>query len=67
MPDRKQKSAAPLLRAIRKQCIDCMGTKKNPGYMALIRDCTTRNCPLWPYRFGMHPDQAAEQGRDVKP
>jgi hypothetical protein len=38
------------LRAIRANCIDCMG-----GQRSLVRDCGLRGCPLWPYRMGKNP------------
>jgi hypothetical protein len=56
-----------LLTAIRKNCINCMGTTKNPGYRKLITNCTTRDCTLWPYRFGMNRRDAKKQGKDVDP
>ena len=58
---------AKLLKAVRKNCINCMGTGRNKGYQTLIRNCTTRKCHLWPYRFGMAPEKAAARGRDVTP
>ena len=38
------------LKAIRANCIDCMG-----GQRGLVRDCELRGCPLWPYRMGKNP------------
>ena len=38
------------LKAIRADCIDCMG-----GQRGLVRDCELRGCPLWPYRMGKNP------------
>ena len=35
------------LRAIRKQCVQCMG-----GSPRLVADCPGRDCPLYPYRMG---------------
>ena len=38
--------ATPLL-AIHNFCISCMGDQPR-----LVKDCTTKSCPLWPYRTG---------------
>ena len=35
------------LSAIRNFCISCMGDQPR-----LVKDCTTKSCPLWPYRTG---------------
>ena len=35
------------LKAIRKQCVSCMG-----GQLRLVADCPGRDCPLYPYRMG---------------
>lgn len=35
------------LSAIKAFCIDCMGDQPR-----LVKDCTTKSCPLWPYRTG---------------
>lgn len=60
-------SEATLLRAIRKNCIGCMGTSKNSGYRKMIETCETRRCSLWPYRFGELLVVAKGKGRDVVP
>lgn len=44
--------AAPraILRAIRRQCLACAGSRSE------VRACTEReDCPLWSYRFGVRP------------
>lgn len=56
-----------LLRAIRKNCIGCVGTSKNSGYRKLIETCASRKCPLWPNRFGESIVVAKRKGRDVVP
>ena len=35
------------LSAIRNFCISCMGDQPR-----LVKDCTSKNCPLYPYRTG---------------
>lgn len=35
------------LKAIRKQCLHCMG-----GSFRLVSECPDVDCPLYPYRFG---------------
>lgn len=45
----KKKIRSPLT-AVRSFCIDCMG-----GSMVGVRECTSCNCPLWPFRLGKNP------------
>ena len=40
----------PLLRIIRKNCIDCAG-----GSQAEARRCSRVACEFWPYRMGSNP------------
>lgn len=40
----------PLLRTIRKNCIDCAG-----GSQAEVRRCALATCLFWPYRMGSNP------------
>ena len=35
------------LSAIKAFCVDCLGGQPN-----LVKGCTSKNCPLWPYRTG---------------
>lgn len=35
------------LSAIKEFCISCMGDQPR-----LVKECTTKSCPLWPYRTG---------------
>ena len=35
------------LSAIKAFCVDCLG-----GQPRLVKDCTAKNCPLFPYRTG---------------
>lgn len=43
----RNKSKAPAIRA---KCVRCMG-----GQPALVRECSSLNCPLWPFRMGTNP------------
>ena len=38
------------LKAIRANCVDCMG-----GHARLVSSCELVDCPLWPYRMGKNP------------
>ena len=39
-----------ILRAIRRQCLACAGSRRE------VRACAAReDCPLWSYRFGVRP------------
>lgn len=40
----------PVLRAIRRKCLDCSGNST-----AEVADCLVRRCPLWPFRLGRSP------------
>lgn len=44
------------LKAIRAKCLDCCS-----GNRSVVRYCSTLECTLWPYRFGMHPRTAAKK------
>lgn len=44
--EEKNKKMTPLSQ-IHKFCVDCLG-----GQPRLVKDCTTKSCPLWPYRTG---------------
>ena len=35
------------LKAIRKQCVQCMG-----GSFKMVEECPSIDCPLWEFRFG---------------
>ena len=35
------------LSVIKEFCISCMGDQPR-----LVKECTTKSCPLWPYRTG---------------
>jgi hypothetical protein len=38
------------LKAIRANCVDCMG-----GQARLVSSCELAGCPLWNYRMGKNP------------
>ncbi|MEZ5902559.1 MAG: hypothetical protein R3D88_04510 [Alphaproteobacteria bacterium] len=40
----------PLLKIIRKKCLDCCA-----GQHSEVRICHITACPLWPYRMGKNP------------
>lgn len=44
-----EKRPSPV-RIIRRKCLDCQGRST-----AGVRDCPSKECPLWPYRFGADP------------
>jgi hypothetical protein len=40
-------------QAIREMYIQCMGTRDNPGWANLIKNCPSEaTCPLYRYRLG---------------
>ena len=41
-------------KAIRAKCLDCCC-----GHPSEVRDCTIKNCPLYPHRFGKRPKMDA--------
>lgn len=43
---KKNKILSPL-RAIKQQCLDCCGSS-----IKEVRNCTAKDCSLYPYRFG---------------
>ena len=57
-----KKSQRSPLRAIRCNCRECCG-----GSDTEVRFCTSKRCPLWPFRFGISPLTAQRQGRNVNP
>jgi hypothetical protein len=56
MDEHRPKQEKSLIKAVRKNCIDCMGGRDgNEGYKKLIDECPSHNCNLYPYRFGKNP------------
>lgn len=43
------------LRAIRRECLHCMGGRHN-----FVRECDNVACPLHPYRLGRRPKKSTE-------
>ncbi len=39
------------VKAIRAKCLDCSGWQPSE-----VRQCTIKDCSLWPYRMGRRPD-----------
>jgi hypothetical protein len=48
----------PPVRALREQCLDCMG-----GSPSLVRECGTVSCAVHPYRMGKNPARQRVGGR----
>lgn len=46
----QQAQAEPILKVIRRKCIDC-----SAGQPAEVRNCPVTACALWPYRMGENP------------
>lgn len=44
-----EKKYVPPLKAIRLNCLECVGTRKD------VENCEETDCPLWHYRFGKNP------------
>lgn len=57
-----KKSQRSPLCAIRRNCRECCG-----GVAQEVSLCTSKRCPLWPFRFGISPLTAQKQGRSVNP
>ena len=43
------------VKAIHEFCIECMGGRGNTGYSALIKECASKDCSLYDFRFGENP------------
>ncbi len=50
-----------VLAAIRKRCLACVESWKQ------VQRCDKTDCRLWPFRFGLMPETASEQGKLVDP
>ena len=44
------------VKAIREFCLDCSGDSS-----AEVKRCTSKNCPLYPFRFGKNPYRAKRE------
>ena len=49
---KKQKSP---VRAILMMCYECMGGVVGPASKELIKNCSSTDCPLHDFRFGVNP------------
>jgi len=43
------------VKAIRENCIDCMGGRESEGHLKRITECASTNCALFDFRFGTNP------------
>lgn len=48
------------IRAIRKKCLDCLG-----GHYKEVRQCSSTDCTLHPYRMGKRPGQGEESKKQI--
>jgi hypothetical protein len=51
----KPKKVKTPVKAIRENCIDCMGGRDSKGYAKRITECPVPVCPLFEFRFGKNP------------
>ncbi len=62
------------VKAIRENCIECMGGRESEGYAKAIRECGSLNCAVFEFRFGKNPyhsqtltdEQRKERGDRLK-
>lgn len=47
------------IKAIRAKCLSCCCDSVKE-----VRECTVKDCPLYPYRMGKRPKPEAEKGGD---
>ena len=52
--DQLRKHKSPL-KAIREKCIECVGGRESAGYLKLISECVSPNCPTYEFRYGKNP------------
>ena len=43
------------VKAIRENCIDCMGGRDSEGYAKHISECSVPVCAVFEFRFGKNP------------
>lgn len=48
---------AEILKAIRKNCVECMG-----GQVLEVKDCTSKHCSLFALRSGKDPSPSKTKG-----
>ena len=49
------------LRAIVKKCMECSGNS-----LTEVHDCDLENCPLYPYRLGVDPNEPRDDTDDTE-
>ena len=62
------------VKAIRENCIDCMGGRESEGHLKRITECASSDCALFDFRFGTNPhhkqnlndEQRKERGDRLK-
>ena len=65
----KPKKHKQPLKAIRENCIECMGGRDNEDYLKQIKDCGSPDCSLYDFRSGKNPfhtKQLTDEQRKVK-
>jgi hypothetical protein len=71
--EQSRKHRSPL-KAIRENCIECVGGRESAGYLKLISECVSPNCPTYEFRYGKNPyhtqnltaEQRKERGERFK-
>ena len=62
------------IKAVRENCIECMGGRESEGHLKRITECASTNCALFDFRFGTNPhhnqsltdEQRKERGDRLK-
>lgn len=57
--------SAPIMKVIRKKCLNCCGYQ-----VGEVRKCAATDCALWPYRMGKNPfrsDKARKANKTLPP
>ena len=65
----KPKKHKQPLKAIRENCIECMGGRDSEDYMKQIKDCGSPECAMYDFRSGKNPfhtKQLTDEQRKVK-
>ena len=55
MERHKPKKHKSPVKAIRENCIECMGGKESEGHIKRISECGSSDCALFDFRFGKNP------------
>ena len=43
------------VKAIRENCIECMGGRESEGHLKRVSECGSPDCALYDFRFGKNP------------